>query len=166
MMSSRSGLAAIVAAATLLALGACKPKAPGPEAAAPAPTTAEAKPGEASAAEEGPTRVTKNGVTVDFALVSADAPGKEGVRLKEGDFAEVRFRIKDAATGQPIRGIAPAAWMDMGRVIEGKGGEQRDCKDKVSLYLKGIVGIRPLVDLNAYYGSVADWQASLSRRRQ
>jgi len=161
-MSSRSGLAAILAAAIALGLGACKPKAPAPEATAPAPPTAEAKPGEVSAAEEGPTRVTKNGVTVDFALVPADAPAQEGMRLREGDFAEVRFRIKDAATGQPIRGIAPAAWMDMGRVIEGKGGEQRDCKDKVSLYLKGIVGIRPLVDLNAYYLVVMNQAASIS----
>jgi YVTN family beta-propeller protein len=152
---------AVLAAAGLLGLGGCS-KTPAPEAAKPA-AAPETKPADAKAGdEEGPTRVTKNGVTVDFALVAADGPTKEGQRFREGDFVEVRFRIKDAATGQPIRGIAPAAWMDMGRVIEGKGGEQRDCKDKVSLYLKGIVGIRPLVDLNAYYLVVMNQAASIS----
>jgi len=161
--SSRSGLAAILGA--VAALGACKPTAPAPEAAR-APVAdarpGDARAGEAPATEEGPSRVTKNGVTVDFSLAPSDAPAREGMRFREGDLVEVRFRIKDVASGQPVRGIAPAAWMDMAGVIEGKGGEQRECRDKVGLYLKGIVGIRPLVDLNAYYLVVMNQSATIS----
>jgi YVTN family beta-propeller protein len=80
----------------------------------------------------------------------------------EDEFVEIRFQVKDAGTGQPVRGLNPAAWMDIGQAIEGKGGEQRDCREKVGLYLKGIVGIRPLVDLNAYYLLVMNQDASLS----
>lgn len=161
MMSMRSGLAVALVAVVVLGLAGCS-KTPAPEAAKPAPVP-EAKPADAKGGEEeGPTRVTKNGVTVDFALLAAEGPTREGQRFQEGDFVEVRFHVKDAATGQPMRGVTPAAWMDMGRVIEGKGGEQRECKDKVSLYLKGIVGIRPLVDLNAYYLVVMNQAASIS----
>ena len=32
-----------------------------------------------------------------------------------------------------------------------QGAEQKSCKDKISLYLKGAIGIRPMVDLNSYY---------------
>ena len=39
----------------------------------------------------------------------------------------------------------------MAQVIQGRGAEQKSCKDKISLYLKGVVGIRPMVDLNSYY---------------
>jgi len=109
--------------------------------------------------EESPGRVTRNGVTVEFALV-----GEAGDRrpLQEGDYAQIRFKVTDAGTAQPVRGLAPAAWMDMGQVIEGQAGEQKECKEKVGLYLKGIVGIRPLVDLNAYYLLVMNQDASLS----
>ena len=68
----------------------------------------------------------------------------------EGEFADVRFRITDAA-GQPLRGPKPGAWLDMAQVLQARGEEQKSCKDKVSLYLKGAVGIRPLVDLNSYF---------------
>jgi len=49
------------------------------------------------------------------------------------------------------------AWMDMAQVLGGKPGiEQKSCKDKVSLYMQGAVGIRPIIDLNSYYVLVMD----------
>jgi len=92
-------------------------------------------------------RLVRNGVAVDFSLT----PAGRIKALTEGEFADVRFRITDEASGQPIRGTTPGAWLDMSQVIQGRGADQKSCKDKVSLYLKGAVGIRPMVDLNSYY---------------
>ena len=35
-----------------------------------------------------------------------------------------------------------------------EGSDQKSCKDKVSLYLKGVVGMRPMVDMNSYRSTV------------
>jgi len=94
-----------------------------------------------------PSRLVRNGVTVEFSAV----PAGRVKALMEGELADVRFRITDAASGEPIRGSVPGAWLDMAQVIQGRGAEQKSCKDKISLYLKGAIGIRPMVDLNSYY---------------
>lgn len=105
--------------------------------------------------------VTKDGVKVDLSverLGGADA----GAPLREGDYVEVRFRLTDVASGNPVTGQKPAAWLDLGAVSLGPAGEQRECKDKVALYLKGVVGIRPMVDLNSSFVLVLNQDPSLS----
>ncbi|MFZ2649325.1 MAG: cytochrome D1 domain-containing protein [Burkholderiaceae bacterium] len=92
-------------------------------------------------------RLVRNGVAIDFSL----APSGRIKALMEGEFADVRFRITDEKSGEPIRSSTPGAWMDMSQVIQGRGADQKSCKDKISLYLKGAIGIRPMVDLNSYY---------------
>ncbi len=105
-------------------------------------------------------RVVRDGVVVDFSI---GPPGAApGAPLVEGEYADVRFRMTDAASGRAVPGLRPAAWMDMSGVVGGKGGEQRACKDKVALYLQGSVGIRPMVDLNSYYLLVLNQDASVS----
>jgi YVTN family beta-propeller protein len=105
-------------------------------------------------------RVVRDGVVVDFSILPSDA-GRTST-LVEGEYANVRFRMSDAASGRPVPGLKPAAWMDMSGVVGGKAGEQRACKDKVALYLQGSVGIRPMVDLNSYYLLVLNQDASVS----
>ena len=105
-------------------------------------------------------RVTRDGVVVDFSIGRAGEAS--GAPLLEGEYAEVRFAMTDAASGRPVTGLKPAAWMDMANVVAGRGGEQRECKEKIGLYLKGVVGIRPLVDLNSYYLLVLNADASIS----
>jgi YVTN family beta-propeller protein len=110
-------------------------------------------------------RVVRDGVAVDFSISSLSRSGEEGARdrgLLEGDYAEVRFRMTDAASGKPVPGLKPAAWLDMANVVAGRGGEQKECKEKVGYYLKGVVGIRPMVDLNSYYLLVLNHDASIS----
>ena len=103
-------------------------------------------------------RHVRNGVAVDFSLT----PAGRIKAVTEGEFVDVRFRITDQTSGQPIRSAAPGAWMDMAQVIEGRGAEQKSCKDKISLYLKGAVGIRPMVDLNSYYVVLMNDDASIA----
>ena len=103
-------------------------------------------------------RYIHNGVAVDFSLT----PGGRIKTLMEGEFADVRFAITDAASGQPVRGSVPGAWLDMSQVIQARGAEQKSCKDKISLYLRGVVGIRPMVDFNSYYVVLLNNDASIA----
>ncbi|MBK5103261.1 MAG: cytochrome D1 [Burkholderiales bacterium] len=105
-------------------------------------------------------RLAHHGVVVDFSAKPVDSAQHE---LMEGSFAELRFKIVDEASGQPLKGIAPGAWMDMAQVIQNRdGGEQKTCKDKVALYLRGAVGIRPMLDLNSYFVVLMNKDASIS----
>ncbi len=81
----------------------------------------------------------------------------------EGALTELRFRITDERSGKPVQGNRPAAWMDVGANIQGQAGAvQKQCIEKIGLYLKGAVGIRPLVDLNGYYLLVMNKDPSIT----
>jgi len=104
--------------------------------------------------------LVKHGIVVDF---EAFPVGDAAEGLMEGQLAEMRFRLTEEATGNPVTGITPGVWMDMGQVLQGKpGSEQKSCKEKIALYLKGVVGIRPMLDLNSYYVIVMNKEGSLS----
>jgi YVTN family beta-propeller protein len=112
-------------------------------------------------AEAAGNRYVKDGVVIDFELLPP--AGSRSEELMEGQVAEVRFRITEEATGAPVKGITPGAWMDMAQVIEGRtGAEQKSCKDKIALYLGGAVGIRPMLDLNSYYIVVMNREPTIS----
>jgi YVTN family beta-propeller protein len=104
-------------------------------------------------------RYVKDGIVVEF-----EARPTGGSRaLFEDELAELRFSIREAASGRPVRGLAPGAWLDVAENLRNKeGAEQKSCKEKIALYLRGIVGIRPMVDLNSYYVVVLNRDASLS----
>ncbi|MDH3429249.1 MAG: cytochrome D1 [Gammaproteobacteria bacterium] len=105
-------------------------------------------------------QLVKHGIVVDF---EAFPVGDAADGLVEGQLAEMRFRLTEEATGAPVTGITPGVWMDMGQVIQDKSGaEQKSCKEKIALYLKGVVGIRPMLDLNSYYVVVMNKEGSLS----
>ncbi len=104
-------------------------------------------------------RVVREGVAVEF---SARPAGGEG-DLREGDYADVEFRITDAITGRPIRSLNPGAWMDIGQPVGAREGQPPlDCRQKVGLYLSGRVGIRPMIDLNSYYVLALNRDSSIS----
>ncbi len=124
------------------------------------PDKPEMAPDTVTPATTGADRLVKHGVIVDFEAWPA---GGEGQALMEDQFAEIRFRLTEEASGAPISGIIPGAWMDIGEVLQGQpGAEQKSCKDKIALYLKGVVGIRPMIDLNSYYVVVMNQEPSLS----
>jgi YVTN family beta-propeller protein len=103
-------------------------------------------------------RIVRDGVAVDFEAIPV-----EGSELMEGVLTEVRFRVTDEATGKPVAGSRMGAWMDVGANIQGQAGAvQKQCVEKIGLYLKGAVGIRPLVDLNGYYLLVMNKDASIT----
>ena len=103
-------------------------------------------------------RITREGVRVDFSVRPALRQGP----VMAVDWADVTFRITDANTGDPITGRFPAAWMDLAQVWQSRGEAPMSCKERVSTYLKGIVGVRPMIDLNSHYVLVMNRDASIS----
>jgi YVTN family beta-propeller protein len=103
-------------------------------------------------------RLVRDGVVIDF-----EARALDGRELMEGSLTELRFRLSDERSGAPVRGTRPAAWLDAGANLHAQAaGTQRQCVEKIGLYLKGAVGIRPLVDMNGYYLVVMNHDASLT----
>jgi YVTN family beta-propeller protein len=105
-----------------------------------------------NAAARSPERFVREGIVVDFSYDPAD-PKKSGGKAMEGEFVDLRFKVTEEARGNPVRSLRPGAWMDMSVPYDTRPGqmERPDCRKKVSLYLQGIVGIRPMLDLNGYY---------------
>jgi len=105
------------------------------------------------------TRITREGVVVEFSTRPSRAAAD---KLVAADWADVTFRISDASTGEPIKGRYPAAWMDLAKAWDAKGDKPMSCRDRVSTYLKGIVGVRPMIDLNSHFLLVMNRDASIS----
>lgn len=103
----------------------------------------------------------KDGLSVRFTLGAAGAQDVAAAPVMEGDYARVRFEVTEAASGAPARGLSPAAWMDVAG-NPAVGGKADGCRQKVNLYLQGIVGIRPMIDLNSYHLLVLNQDASIS----
>src|SRR4029453_6226493 len=74
--------------------------------------------------------------------------------------AVVRFRLSDAATGTPLSGVYPAAWMD--RMGEGETAGDGHCVGKVEEFLGGSLFNRPAVDLNVYYVLALNQDATIT----
>lgn len=106
----------------------------------------------------GADRLVKDGVVVEFSFTSTEG----GAAPLEGEEAEIRFRITDAGSGEPIRGLSPGVWMDVAGGLSGGAGGLMECKEKVALYLKGLVGIRPVLDLNGYFLLVLNQDPSVA----
>jgi len=115
----------------------------------------------ASGEDSVPGRYVHKGMVVEFEARPAEGKADRG--LVAGRPAEVRFTLTEEETGKPVRGIAPGAWMDIGRQAPGdEASFQKACKDKIALYLRGAVGIRPMIDINGYYVLVLNREPSIS----
>ncbi|WP_372240662.1 YncE family protein [Pseudomonas sp. PB120] len=101
----------------------------------------------------------RDGVSVSLEV---KALAKDGV-LREGGFADVRFRVTDSASGQPLAGVAPGAWVDPQTIAADEAqGREQSCKSRVGVFLKSSIGARPLLDLNSYFLMVMNRDASVS----
>lgn len=117
---------------------------------------------EVSAPRELVDRVTRDGVTAEFRIKSISGLGTVDHDLFHGDYAEVSFTLTSAETGEPLRRVPPGVWVDLGKIWQAKERGPIGCKDRVSLYLQGLVGIRPMIDLNSYYVLVLNQDATIS----
>jgi len=107
-------------------------------------------------------RITRDGVTAEFRIKAVSGLGTVNHDLFHGDYAEVAFTLKSSETGEPLRRVPPGVWVDLAKVWQAKERGPIGCKDRVSLYLQGLVGIRPMIDLNSYYVLVLNQDATIS----
>ena len=113
---------------------------------------------EPEAEEDNPNLITREGVNVELSVLPVGGVGD----VTAGSWADVTFRVTDAGTGDPIKGRYPAAWMDIGEAWKAMGDRPMSCKDRVATYLQGIVGVRPMIDLNSHFLLVMNRDNSIS----
>jgi len=101
----------------------------------------------------------RDGVSVAFQVKPVSGAGE----LQAGAFADVQFRLRDGASGQPLSGVAPGAWVDpQAPAADQAQGREQHCKARVGTFLKSNIGARPLLDLNSYFLLVMNRDASVS----
>ena len=104
-------------------------------------------------------KMVRDGVSVEFRVTPDEAQNV----VMEGKYADVEFRISDAQSGTPVKGIYPAVWLDIAKPWDQPDLESTvSCKDRVQLYMQGLVGMRPLVDLNSYFVMVMNQDNTIS----
>lgn len=96
-------------------------------------------------------RVVREGVVIEYSIEPVRRKGEQAHPLMEGEFADLKFRLTDEAKGQPLRRLWPGGWMDISQGLGEKGKPAISCREKVGVYLKELVGIRPLIDLTGYF---------------
>jgi YVTN family beta-propeller protein len=97
------------------------------------------------------------GMRLQLLVGHVDAANHEaGFRSEEN--VRFRFLISDTASGRPITGAAPAAWLNHATDENG----QHPCTRKVAMFLSGSIFSRADVDLNTFYVVVMNDDASLS----
>lgn len=123
----------------------------------PTPVNASATTTAVPPASNAPQKITREGINVEFKVepvVKTDA-------LMEGKEALVSFAVRDAATGQPVTNLRPAAWIDE----RAKGTTSTDlkaCREKVQSFLTSQLSQRPDIDLNSYYVLALNEEANIS----
>jgi len=119
-----------------------------------------AGPGQAPALEPEASTFAGEGIEVKFALQPLAAAKEHGATVREGEDASVRFALTDTATGSPVKGLRPAAWMSLRR--GGQAADPTACREKIQSFLQGSLAARPDADLNAYYLLALNQEASIS----
>jgi len=117
--------------------------------------TADAEQPDAAKQVEGPMidkatwRLAREGLQIEMSVTPADEGVDKAAPLMQGTHAEVAFRITDEATGDPVPGLFPGAWMDLAKTWGSDKGSSVSCKERAGLYLQGQ-GFKPEIDMNSY----------------
>jgi DNA-binding beta-propeller fold protein YncE len=103
-----------------------------------------------SALADTPQRAVDQGIAIEFAA----SPGAQ----PQQPFA-FRFTLSDAASGKPLAGLRPAAWLGLR-----KPGDTTPaaCKRQIANYLAGDLFSRADVDLNSYFVLALNDEPSIS----
>jgi len=94
-------------------------------------------------------RVVREGIAVEFQTEAVD-----------GGDTRFLFRISDTAAGNPLRGLRPAAWLDVRRSAQPP--DVRGCTAKVAAFAGGSLFSQPALDLNSWYVLAMNEDATVS----
>ncbi len=95
-----------------------------------------------------------NAVKVEFSIAPVDGPARA---IRERENGDIRIRMTDRATGKPLTGLDPLAWVD----VRTAAGTQ-SCQQKVGAFMEGTLHVKhgqinirqPVDDLNGHYVAV------------
>src|SRR5262245_44412095 len=59
--------------------------------------------------------IEENGVRVNFDVIHTERPQAQSRPFQEADPVLIRFAIVDTTSNTPVRGVFPAAWLDLRR---------------------------------------------------
>jgi YVTN family beta-propeller protein len=112
--------------------------------------------------EQGQYRQTieENGVRVSFDVVHIGESAVQSRPFQEGDPVLIRFAISDTANNAPVRGVFPAAWLDLHRNDEIPAANS--CEVKVRKFVAGGTFAQAALDLNDYYVLTLNDDATVS----
>ena len=106
-------------------------------------------------------RIVRKGVVVEFKVSPIAGKGMQR-ELTEGEWAEVEFRVTSEQNDEPLQGVYPGVWVDLAKLPASGMTGAIGCKERVGMYLQGLVGIRPMIDLNSYYVLALNSDATIS----
>ncbi len=105
-------------------------------------------------------RVVEDGLAIEFSIAPVDEKAAPGRKLMEGEGVVVRFKITDTKTGEPVKNLYPAAWLDL--LPPGQKPDPKQAVNKVEGFLGGSLFRRPEVDLNVFCVPVLNQDATIS----
>ncbi|HEX2255108.1 MAG TPA: YncE family protein [Afifellaceae bacterium] len=102
-------------------------------------------------------RYSAEGADIELRIAPLDEAPSDGAEAT-ARMLSVEFAVTDSASGSPIQGLSPAAWMD----LKAEDGEGLTCKEKVESSLSGGLAYRPTADLNSWYVLTLNEKASIT----
>jgi YVTN family beta-propeller protein len=104
----------------------------------------------------------RKGVKVEF-KATAVGPDSANRPIRAEEYARLEFTVTGAEDGQPLQSVYPGVWVDLIQTADGeKKGVSFDCKTRVGQYMLGILGMRPMIDLNSYFVMVLNRDPTIS----
>ncbi|HEV8579334.1 MAG TPA: cytochrome D1 [Thermoanaerobaculia bacterium] len=100
-------------------------------------------------------RAVRQGIAVELQA----APVAGGAAVREAEDARFRFRISDVATGTPVTGVYPSAWIE---AVKDGEDPAAGCTARVKELLGGGLFERPAADLNVFYVLTLNADSSIS----
>lgn len=104
--------------------------------------------------------VAQDGVRAEF-RIETPSGGNPG-RVSENTEVRALFQLRDAITGAPLKGLRPAAWMDLRTESTLDAEKSGSCKQKIRSFVQRGLGYRPAIDLNRYFILALNEEASIS----
>ena len=107
-------------------------------------------------------QIQRKGVKVEF-KATAVGPDSANRPLRAEEYARLEFKVTGIEDGQPLQSVYPGVWVDLIQTLDGeKKGVSFDCKTRVGQYMQGVLGMRPMIDLNSYFVMVLNKDATIS----